>query len=108
MECIEKYRDYNKENAIECAIKECIRNGVLREYLERKGKQSGQEIKLISMVCKKLAKHQSISQIAEALEEGETEIQRICAIADKYAPTYDVDQIYKEYRIGSQGDEQQK
>lgn len=51
---------------------------------------------LVSQICRKLKKHQSPAQIAEALETDETEIARICEVAKKYMPAYDEEKIIAE------------
>jgi len=60
------------------------------------GMERGEERKLISLVCRKLSKQKTPEEIAEALEEDQSEIDRICAAAMKYAPGYDVNAIYEE------------
>ena len=121
---VDKVRDYQKEmtleNALDLAIDECIKEQVLEDFfrsekakvrsmsvlefnLERQldfmreeGKSEGSNLKIISQVCKKLQKGKNEIIIAEELEEELEYVQRICAIAVKYAPDYDVDKIYKE------------
>ena len=39
MECVEKHRATGADNAMELAVKECIKNGILKKYLERKGSE---------------------------------------------------------------------
>jgi predicted transposase/invertase (TIGR01784 family) len=57
------------------------------------GKKEGEEYKLISLVCRKLSKGKSVSEIAEDLEEDEAIIRDICLSAEEFAPDYDADQI---------------
>ena len=47
----------------------------------------------VSLVCKKLLKGQSVEQIADALEETVESIAKICEVANKFAPDYDVEKI---------------
>lgn len=61
-----------------------------------KGTEIGEKKKLISLVCRKLAKNHSVEEIADMLEETPDSIQEIVTVAQKYAPEYDVDTIYKE------------
>lgn len=63
---------------------------------EKRGKQKGQMMLLINQVCKKIKKKQTVSQIAEALEKPEEEIERLCKAAGKYAPEYDIEAICAE------------
>ncbi len=83
------------------------REGRLEGRLEGKleGKREGRMIgsieganrKIISQICRKLAKNKSVEVIAEELEEDDIEyIQHICEVAEKYAPDYDADRIYGE------------
>ena len=57
------------------------------------GKAEGELLKLVTQVIKKLRKNHSVSEIADMLEEDEATIRRICDIANKYAPDYDVEAI---------------
>ncbi len=59
------------------------------------GQQIGQELKLIEIVCKKLKKNKTAKQIADELEEEITDIEKIYAVAEKFAPDYDVKKIYE-------------
>ncbi len=56
------------------------------------GEEAGAKI-LVNLICKKLKKGMSISQIADAVEE---KVQDIVDIAQKYAPNYDVEKIVEE------------
>ena len=61
------------------------------------GSIEGANRKIISQICRKLAKDKSVEVIAEELEEDDIEyIQHICEVAAKYAPDYDADRIYEE------------
>jgi len=61
-----------------------------------KGIDRGEMQKLVSLVCKKLAKGNSAEEIADMLEEETEVIQNISDIAAQYAPNYDIDKITKE------------
>ena len=95
----DKLRDYAKkmsiEEAADRAIEECIREGVLKEFLEKhraearmmsifeydqekhlrmereEAWQEGRDAKLLEQVQRKLEKGKSAAQIAEELEEDE-------------------------------------
>lgn len=69
-------------------------------YGQRLGMEKGLEQKLISLVCKKLAKGKTPNEIAEALEEPEEHIEQICTVARKFAPEYDVNKIYEVLKNG--------
>lgn len=62
----------------------------------QQGIQQGEMGKLIKQICKKLVKGYSSEEIADMLEEDVTIIQKIVEIAEKYAPEYDADKIYKQ------------
>ena len=72
----------------------------LRESEERgkeEGKEQGEETKLISWICAKLKKDKPISAIIEdfgEMGEPEERVSLICETARRFAPDYDVDQIY--------------
>ena len=103
---VRKYaKDQPIAEAVERAITECIREGVLKEFLEKNrreaknvsiyeydqekhirqereeaweaGERKGEENKLKNQIQTKLAKGKSVSEIAEALEEEEDTIQRL-------------------------------
>lgn len=44
-------------------------------------------------MCKKLVKNKYIEEIADDLEEDVSTIEKICNVASKFAPEYDVDSI---------------
>lgn len=60
------------------------------------GVEQGSISKLVELVCKKLIKGYSVQEIADILEEDESLIQTIVEIAEKYAPEYNTDKIYKD------------
>lgn len=145
---VARVRDYVKklpiEEAVERSVTECIREGILSDFLksqraevvamsileydeevelrklraaeyrngqiegEKIGKETGMKIgekigektgdmrRIVSILCKKLKKNMSIPEIAECLEESEEETAKMCKIAEKYAPEYDVEAICEE------------
>lgn len=106
------------ESGLEAAVKRCIKENILTEYLTRKSsevinmlmeeysyqddleenrreaREEGAMLKLIQQICKKLAKGQDAAAIADALEEDESEVQRIASVAETFAPDYDAEEIY--------------
>lgn len=50
---------------------------------------------IIGIVCKKLAKGKSVAQIADELEQELEYISRICGVAEKYAPAYNPNAIFR-------------
>lgn len=100
-----KVRDYTKimdlEEAVDTAIEECIRDGILAEFLEQnkmeaksvsiyeydmeehirmereEAHQDGRDEKLKEQIEKKMKKGKTLSEIAEDLEEDESEIRRV-------------------------------
>ena len=112
-EYTDRVRKYAKEEgiaeAVERAISECIKEGILREFLEKNraeaknvsiyeydqekhlrqereaaweegekiGREEGGEKKMMELIQKKLSKGKTIPEIAEALEEEESEIRRL-------------------------------
>lgn len=57
------------------------------------GVVQGEELHLISMVCKKLVKGKTVAVIAEEVEEDESKIRAICRAAENFAPEYNPVQI---------------
>lgn len=55
----------------------------------------GSQKKTISLISKKLIKGQTLEQIADALEESVENISKIYEVARKFAPDYNVEEIYK-------------
>ena len=114
-EYTDRVRKYAKEQpiaeAVERAITECIREGILKEFLEKNrreaknvsiyeydqekhirqereeaweaGEHSGEEKKLKELIRKKLAKGKTIPEIAEALEEEVDVIRRLIDEMDR-------------------------
>lgn len=103
---VRKYAEEMKlEDAVERAIEECIRDGILKEFLEKnraeaknmsifeydqekhmqqereeaweEGRTQGERDMLCKLVEKKLNKGKTIAQIAEELEESEAVIKEI-------------------------------
>lgn len=73
-------------NILEVGINKGLEQGIAQ----------GENRKLVTQVCKKLKKGLGVSEIADVLEETEETIQRICDVAEKYAPDYDVMSILRE------------
>ncbi len=65
-------------------------------YAREDGRDEGALREIIGIVCKKLAKGRSVEQIADESEQELERISRICHIAEKYAPAFDQDMIYRE------------
>lgn len=86
--------EYDEEEELRKLRDAEYRNGKLAG--EKIGEKRGETQHLISLLCKKLKKHQTIPQIADALEKSEEEIGRLCKIAEKYAPEYDVEAVFRE------------
>lgn len=71
-----------------------------REEGRRLGIEQGVELKLFLLVCKKLAKGKTATEIAEMLEEPEDMIQTLCEKAAVYAPEFDEKRIREDWRSG--------
>lgn len=63
----------------------------------RKGREEGEFQLLIHQICRKLQKNKPLETIAEELEEDPTLIRQISDVAKKYAPDYNVNDIYAAY-----------
>jgi len=85
-------------------VKEVLKMTILGEMLREdalmegraEGRAEGRQQTIIMQVCKKLKKGKNVEQIAEALEEEVSYIERIYQVAQKYAPDYDEEKVYKE------------
>lgn len=63
---------------------------------EEKGREKGEDFKLLSQICRKLHKGKPVDVIADELEEDLGYVERICLIAERFAPEYDVEKIFDE------------
>lgn len=86
-----------KENLKEGQPRMCEIADALEKIGYDKGIETGASKNLISLVCRKLKKGFSASEIADLFEEDIHTIQKIYDIAAKYAPDYDESQILNEY-----------
>ncbi len=64
-----------------------------RQAGKEEGRGEGQTLKLINLVCKKLVRNLTVSEIADILEEDENTIKEIADVAIKYAPDYNAEEI---------------
>ena len=69
----------------------------LIEQGREEGKKEGRCLNVINAVVKKMRKGKTPSVIADELEEDKAMISAIYQIAERFAPEYDTDAIYKEY-----------
>jgi hypothetical protein len=69
------------------------REAMLKEIGWEEGLAEGKEYALVALVCRKLSKGKSVSEIAADLEEDEGIIRDICLDAEEFAPDYDADRI---------------
>ena len=70
----------------------------LEEGLEKgmkEGLEKGSMLKLIQMITKKLEKGKTFDRIADELEEDLSNVSEICKAAERFAPVYDCELIYK-------------
>ena len=72
------------EQGMERGIAQGIEQGVGQGSLQR----------LVNQVCSKLKKGKTPEEIADALEEPVENIQKICRIAERYAPEYPVEKVW--------------
>lgn len=64
----------------------------------RQGLKEGEKRKLIEQVCRKLKKGKKPETIADELEEDIEVTRSICKVAELYAPEYNCDKIYGEWK----------
>lgn len=117
------------EEAVRQAVDECVSEKILTEFFtehrkeiiemgifefdqelhdkalledgEAIGLEKGELRKLISQVCKKMKKNQSLERIAGDLVEEVSVIEPIYAVAKESAPDYDIDEIFQKINEGS-------
>ena len=61
----------------------------------KEGRQEGSQTKVIDQVCRKLRKGKDADEIADALEEELSVVERICKAARELGTEYDVQKIYQ-------------
>lgn len=121
IDIIRKYQNKGEPDAYAKAIKECIRNGILAEYLTRKGSelknmligeydydldievqreeamedglQMGEKLGTLKAVIQLLRNGYNASETARLLAENPDTVRHIYETAHKYAPDYDVNKI---------------
>ena len=79
------------EQGIERGIEQGIAQG-MEQGIER-GVEQGRVQILAELVCCKLKKGKTPEEIADALEEPVENIQKICRIAERYAPEYPAEDV---------------
>ena len=63
------------------------------ELFREEGREEGREQTLIRQVCRKLRKGKQLNQIAEELEEDESNLKRIFDVVSDFAPDYDEEKV---------------
>ncbi|SEK63560.1 conserved hypothetical protein (putative transposase or invertase) [Butyrivibrio sp. ob235] len=89
-EAIEKNRWRKEYMTLQEMMKDEFEEGV------KHGIEQGTDRHLIEQICKKLSKGKDTATIADEVEEDVSVVQKICDVANQYAPDYDVDDIFNE------------
>jgi len=84
--------DEEKRWEYEARMKALHDKNSMMNYVETSFER-GEDSKLVKLICKKLSKGKSVDIIADEVEEDIELVQKICDVADLYAPDYDVDTI---------------
>ena len=63
--------------------------------LYNRGKVAGEEKEKVRLICRKLRRMMSVSQIAQEIEEDEIRVKLICDIAEQFAPDYDEQKVFE-------------
>ena len=127
---VAKVREYAAQmelnDAVECAIKACIKEGILVDFLRENrsevkmlsileydeeweikklrkaeyeaGVEDGEKYVLAKMACKMLRKGCLVEEIVDMIGEKEDFIRFICEIAGEYAPEYEEEAIWQAYK----------
>ena len=66
---------------------------------EEKGIEQGGENKIIGQVCKKLRKNKSLEVIADEIEEELSLVEKICGVAEAFAPEYECEKVCEAWRL---------
>ncbi len=65
---------------------------------EEHGKEIGQDMKLVELVCRKLRKGKNVDLIADELEEDLAVVESICKAAENASPEYDSEVVYQKWK----------
>lgn len=88
----------NKEEIVEMGIYEFdqeVYDRVLWEDGETTGIKKGSLQKLVELICKKMRKNKTVTEIAEELEEEASVIEPIYNAAKEFAPKYDARSVFE-------------
>ncbi|MGN0368258.1 MAG: hypothetical protein ACI4EK_05690 [Wujia sp.] len=72
----------------------------MKEEGRLEGRLEGELRKLISLICRKLIKGKDARTIADELEEEPSQVEKICEIAQRFAPDYDENRIFEQMKMG--------
>ncbi len=117
------------EQAVSIAVDECIKEDILAEFLKKnkrevismslyeydeelhrksmieygreEGLKEGRIAMLISQICRKLTKGKDVQTIADELEEDIDLIEKICKVAEPFAPDYDEHKILEQLQTSN-------
>ena len=79
------------EQGMERGIAQGMERGIAQGI--EQGVEQGRVQRLTEQVCSKLKKGKTPEEIADALEEPVENVQKICQIAEQYAPEYPVEEV---------------
>ena len=82
--------EYNEEDVRRVLREEAYEDGVER------GKRDGDLRRLVSLLCKKMKKNKTLEKIAEDLEEEISVMEPLYRAAEKFAPDYDPDAVFRQ------------
>ena len=97
----EKREQMIRKEEFEDGVAEGMERGI-EQGIERgmeRGVEQGSLRRLVNQVCSKLKKGKTPEEIADALEEPVENIQKICRIAEQYAPEYSVEEVCRALMI---------
>lgn len=120
---VDRIRTYEKtmdlSEAVEKAVNECISEGILADFLKKNkaevvsmsifeydeelhnrtlyedGIDKGGDLKLITLISRKIKKGKTPEEIADELEEDIKTVKKICDTVKRFAPEYDCEKIYE-------------
>ena len=76
----------------------CLAFDQIEAEEREKGREEGEEIIRIRLICKKLARGKELEEIADDLEEEAEDIRLMYDVAAGFAPDYNVEDVYRAYR----------
>ncbi|MBQ9866926.1 MAG: hypothetical protein IJM34_07890 [Lachnospiraceae bacterium] len=91
--CMKILTEYDEEKTMRILAEQAREDGF--EEGREEGREEGEDHHLVELICKKLRRGKDVEQIADEVEEDLTRVSRICDVAERFSPDYDLDEVFK-------------